>query len=181
MRSKKIFSLIIIIVVSYLTCSCVRGGKDLNIEISPLDKNLVDLSTKIYEDNQLLELTKFEGTLNQFNTKYPIECLRKNGDFYRASYLGNESVAIVLFDNSYNKITGKIYSTALYKSEFERLEKGQLLSDVMIIDPDGEYMFLYAGRNDIPKVSTHYTKDGYLITVEYDDSNTIVSISEELI
>ena len=51
----------------------------------------------------------------------------------------------------------------------------------MAIDPNGEYLFLYTGRNDTPKVSSHYTKDGYLITIEYDVSNVIISINEELI
>ena len=67
------------------------------------------------------------------------------------------------------------------KSDFDKLVKGQSLDEVRAIDPNGEYLFLYTGRNDAPKVSSHYTKDGYLITIEYDVSNVITSINEELI
>ena len=34
---------------------------------------------------------------------------------------------------------------------------------------------------DAPKTSQHYTKDGYLITIDYDDDYKITKINEELI
>ena len=100
---------------------------------------------------------------------------------YRVSYLGDESVVIFLFDGSGNRLFGSTYSTQLLKSDFDKLVKGQSLDKVRAIDPNGEYLFLYTGRNDTPKVSSHYTKDGYLITIEYDASNVITSINEKLI
>ena len=83
---------------------------------------------------------------------------------YRVSYLGDGSIAIFLFDGSGNRLLGSTYSTQLLKSDFDGLVKGQSLDEVRAIDPNGEYLFLYTGRNDTPKVSSHYTKDGYLIT-----------------
>ena len=77
-------------------CSCTKGGSDLNIEISPPDKSLVDLASKIYDETELLELTKFNGSLNELNIKYPIECLREDNGMYRVSYLGDGSIAIFL-------------------------------------------------------------------------------------
>ena len=153
----------------------------MNIEISPSDKSIVDLASKVYVETELLELTKFNGSLNELNIKYPIECMRKDNEMYRVSYLGDVSIAILLFDSSGNKILGNIYSTQLLKSDFDGLIEGQLLADVRAIDPNGEYLFLYTGRNDTPKTSSHYTKDGYLITFEYDVSNVIISIKIELI
>ena len=165
----------------FMICSCAKGGSDLNIEISPPDKSLVDLASKIYDETELLEFMKFNGSLNELNTKYPIECLREDNGMYRVSYLGDGNLAIFLFDSSGNKLFGSIYSTQSLKSDFDRLVKGQSLDEVRAIDPNGEYLFLYTGRNDAPKVSSHYTKDGYLITIEYDVSNVITSINEELI
>ncbi len=181
MRLKKCFSLIAVIVLLFLICSCAKGGSNLKIEISPSDKSLVDLASQIYDEPQLMELAKFNGSMNELNTKHPIECLREDNGMYRASYLGDGSIAVLLFDDSGNRILGNIYSTQLLKSDFDRLVKGQLLDEVRVIDPNGEYLFLYTGRNDTPKVSSHYTKDGYLITIEYDALNTIISINEELI
>lgn len=181
MRLTKYYSLISVIVMLFVMCSCAKGGSDLNIEISPPDKSLVDLASKIYDETELLELTKFNGSLNELNIKYPIECLREDNGMYRVSYLGNGSIAIFLFDNSGNRLFGSTYITQLLKSDFDGLVKGQSLDEVKAIDPDGEYLFLYTGRNDTPKVSSHYTKDGYLITIEYDVSNVIISINNELI
>lgn len=161
--------------------SCKKGDNDLNIEISSPDKSLVDLASKIYDEAELLELTKFNGSLNRLNIKYPIECLRQDNGMYRVSYLGDGSIAIFLFDGSGNRILGSTYSTQLLKSDFNGLVKGQSLDEVRAVDPNGEYLFLYTGRNDTPKVSSHYTKDGYLITIEYDASNIIVSINKDLI
>ena len=164
-----------------MICSFSKGEGNLKIEISPPGKSLIDLASRVYDEDQLLRLAKFDGSLNELNAEYPIECLRENKDTYRVSYLGNESIAVILFDASGNKLWGNIYSTQLSKADFEGLTKGQLIEEVKIIDPHGEYLFLFSGRNDTPKASTHYTKDGYLITIEYDVLNTIISINEELI
>ena len=153
----------------------------MNIEISPQDKNIFDLTSKIYDETELLELTKFNGSLNELDKKYPIECLRKDDGIYRASYLGEDRIAILLFDSSGNRICSNIYNTQLLECAFDSLEKGKSLDEVMAIDPEGNYLFLYTGRNDTPKKSQHYTKDGYLITIEYDVSNTITSISKKMI
>ena len=179
MRLFKIYSLIVIFL--FLFCSCVKGGSDLQIELSPSGKNINDLVSVIYDETQLTEIVEFNGSLNRLNKKFPIECLRDNNNGYRVSYLGKESVAIVTFDSLGNKIIANIYSLNITKSEFDGLSNGHLLDEVMTVDPNGEYLFLYAGRNDIPRMSTHYTKDGYLITVEYDETLSIVEIKKEFI
>ena len=181
MRFKISFALISIITLLFLLCSCAKGGSDLKIETSPSDKSLIDLASKIYDEPQLSELVKFNGLIDELNAQFPIECLREDNGTYRVAYLGDGSIAVLLFDNYGNKFLGNIYNTQLLKSDFEGLTKGESLEEVRKIDPNGEYLFLYTGRNDTPKVSSHYTKDGYLIAIKYDASNNILSINEELI
>lgn len=206
MRLTKCFSIsmIIVIILLCVLCSCAEGGSSLETKTSPAkepssdfvsetyesnsetetfssEKPLVDLVSKTYNEAQLLEIVKYNGSMDELNAQYPIECLREREGVFRVAYLGENSVAVVLFDNSGNKILGGVHSTLKRKSDFSCLSKGQPLEDVRGIDPDGEYLFLYTGRNDAPKESTHYTKDGYLITIEYDDSNTIIGIEEEFI
>ena len=142
MRFMKSFSLIIMITWLFLLCSCATGGNSLKIETSPSDKSLIVLVSKIYDEQQLLEIAKFNGSMNDLNAQYPVECLRENNNIYRASYLGEGSIAVLLFDNSGNRISGKIYSTLLLKSDFDKLSKGELLEEVRTIDPGGEYLFL---------------------------------------
>ena len=182
MRFAKKYSFIILSLLLVLLCSCAKGENDLKIEISSSNKSLIDLASKTYDESTLLKLVNFDGTINELNAQYPIECLRQYDGIYRASYLGDDCVAIFIFnDITSNEYFSKVYHLQLLKSNFDELVIGQTLDEVIEIDPNGEYLFLYSGRNDTPQVSTHYTKDGYLITIEYDTSNTIISINEDLI
>lgn len=179
MRLIKIFS--VLIIVSLLLCSCTKGGNTLTVETSPLDKSLIELSPVIYEKSELMEIAEFEGSINELNGSYPIKCIRMVNGIYRVSYLGAEYVAILIFDNFGNKISGNIYNIQHLKSDFNVLEKGESIETVINFDSQGEYLFLYTGRNDLPRRSTHYTQDGYLITIDYSSSNTIMDIRIELI
>lgn len=153
----------------------------MELNLSPSDKNLTELVSKTYSDSQLLEIAQFNGSINELNTQYPIECVREINNTYRVSYYGDFSIAVITFDDAGNRILGNVYSALQLKCNFDVLAIGQSLNDVQKIDPKGEYLFLYTGRNDTPKISTHYTKDGYLITIQYDDSNVISNIKKELI
>lgn len=181
MRFLKSLSIIAVVIFLCLLCSCAKGESNLKVQTSPSDKSLIELATRIYEESQLLEIVRFSGSLSELNARYPIECLREDSGIYRVSYLGDGSVAVLLFGDSQNRLLGNIYKTDLLKSDFGGLLKGQLLEEVRAIDPNGEYLFLFTGRNDTPKVSSHYTKDGYLITIEYNAENIITNITAELI
>lgn len=161
--------------------SCGKGDSELNEKTCSPDQNIIELVSKKYSDSQLLTISQLEMTMGELNKQYPIECLRKIGTAYRVSYLGNDGVAIIYFDSSEKKILGRVYRLHLTKADFNKLEIGQLLESVQEIDPQGEYLFLYSGSNNVPKISTHYTIDGYLITVEYDEENTISSVTTSLI
>ena len=181
MRHAKYFSLIIIIALMSLLCSCDKGGNDLEIKTSPSDKTLIDLASQIYDESQLLELVRFKGSINELNAQYPIECVREVSGNYRVSYLGHESIVVLIFTDFGHNISAKIHNFQISKSDLNKIIKGQSIEEVIKIDPNGEYLFLYTGRNDVPKTSSHYTKEGYLITIEYDISNTVIGINEELI
>ena len=109
---------------------CSRSIETVSYTHLPPDKSLVDLASKIYDETELLELMKFNGSLNELNIKYPIECLQEDNGMYRVSYLGDESVVIFLFDGSGNRLFGSTHSTRLLKSDFDKLVKGQSLDDV---------------------------------------------------
>ncbi len=163
-----------------LLCSCGTEKSGSEIKVS-LSKSIFDLATVVYNESQLSEIADFDGSMSELDARYHIECLRKSGSVYRVSFLGEKNVAVVLFDESENKILGAVHKIRLTRFAYDVFKIGQSLEEVMTADPEGEYLFLYTGRNDAPRVSSHYTADGYLITVEYDASNVIVGIDEELI
>lgn len=181
MRFLKTHAVITAIILMFILAACSKGGIELNTEISPPDKSLIDLATKTYEDMQLAEIVKFSGNITELNNRFPIDCIRMDDGIYRVSYLGCERIAVILFDASGNKLFGKVYSAQRLMTEFDGIAEGLMLDEVQVVDPDGEYAFLYTGRNDFPKVSLHCTKDGYLITIEYSANNTITSITKHLI
>ena len=172
------------IVAMLLLCvlsSCSRGGSELKTIISSPDKNITELVSKKYTDSQLLDIIQLKLTMNELNKQYPIECLRKVGVSYRASYLGKDSVAIIYFNDNGKQMFGKLYYLYLTRADYNKLAIGQSIEEVQAIDPHGDYQFLYTGSNNASRASNHYTKDGYLITIEYDESGTIVSITTSLI
>lgn len=175
---KKYFFLVILLCV---LCACSKEENRVEVTLSQLDSTLVQLGTEIYSDSQLQRIVQYNRDINKLNERYPIECIRGNDNIYRVSYLGDSSIAVILFDAVGNKVMGNAYSTLTMKLDFDDLNKGQSLEDVQKIDSKGDYSFLYTGRDDVQKVSTHYTKDGYLISIEYDAANVILRIREELV
>ena len=172
-----------IIVIMILLCLLGSCSRDFNMRVSPEDKTINELVSAIYDESELKSITKLGTSINELNARYPIECIRKDGETYRVSYLGKGKVAENLFDSSGDKILGYVFNTNLLRSDFDGLKTGQTLEDVRRIDSneDGAYFFLYTGRNDVPRESAHYTSDGYRITIEYDTSDIIVGIDETLI
>lgn len=173
--------LLVAIIILFLFCSCTRGGINLAMELSPNDKNLKELSTKIYSESELLDIVALEGSIQELNKKYPIECVREISAGYRVSYIGETNLAVIIFDVSGQKMMGNIYKISKSKEYFDNLSNGNSLESVQRIDPNGNYLFLYSGRNDIPRQSIHYTSDGYMITIDYDEQNNISDISSEFI
>lgn len=154
----------------------------LGLDVAPPAKSLMEMTSRIYEQSQLVEIAAFDGSIEELNAQYPIECLREHIGGYRVSYLGDRSVAVLLFDDSGNCLLGNLYVARQLKADFDGLEKGASLEAVRAIDPDGVYLFLETLKEDMPKASSrHCTRDGYLITIEYDSSNAIMTIREELI
>ena len=164
----------------FLLCSCSKEGNDLKVTLASSDATVTDLVSKTYSDSELLTIAQFQGTMKELNVEYPMECVREMNGIYRVSYLGQSKIATIIFDEKGNILIGNVYDTVKRNSDFEDLLIGQSLDEVKKFDPNGGYLFLYTGKNN-PRISTHYTLDGYLISIEYDDKNRVIDIKRELI
>lgn len=170
-KMKKKYMILIVFIV--LLCSCGR-------KVSTEGSNLIDLDDKVYAEEDLQKIVNFNGSLTELNAQYSIKCKREINQQYRAAFRGETKIAILYFDKDGNKVFSKAYQWSVKKECFDKLQKGDSLDKVIQIDPDGEYLFLYTDRNDFHS-SVHFTTDGYLITIDYDEKNTIKSIDIELI
>ncbi|MBO5175462.1 MAG: hypothetical protein J6B84_10020 [Eubacterium sp.] len=141
----------------------------------------------VYSDEQLTEIAGSNATKDTLLKNYPTPYIRTvsivQNDISNATpavmvyYRGETKVLQLMFDGaSGGRPSYHFLSTFCSKNEFEPLTIGQSLSDVQAIDPNGEYWFLYTGRNDMPWISTHYTTDGFIINITYDQNNVIEEI-----
>jgi len=157
---------ICLICVIFVGCSAERGDeKAMNLDIRA---NYIS-----YRDEQLSEIEEFSGSMNNTTDLYKTNYIEKVEAGYRIIYRGETKILKLIFDDFGNKVADSVHSTTLTKSAFDTLCVGSSLSEVRAIDPNGEYLFLYTGRNDIPRISMHYTTDGFVITITYDKNNVI--------
>ena len=187
MKKLKIISFVVVIIC--LLCSCgKKENEPFDIEkcVSP-NKNINRMFLKKYSQDEIEKIRKFDGTIEELNKEYPIKCVRKYvdneyyGTYYRISYLGEKSIGQVWYYADTEEFQVWRYNYSCPKRNFKKFKVGTHLDEVMETDPDGDYIFLYTGMTDAPKTSEHYTKDGYLITIDYDDDCKITKINEELI
>ena len=127
-------------------------------------------------------------TLSELDQDYPVQCLRKVRweadvfyDAYEAIYLGEEKILIDVFHMDKTKWFSRILNFSVESPEFSGLLIGDsLFEKVMVIDPLGDYLFLYTGRGE-PRVSRHYFRSGYMIEITYDEQFDIETIERRLI
>lgn len=55
------------------------------------------------------------------------------------------------------------------------------IDDVQKFDKNGIFMFLYASYTGTPKISSHYTTDGYMVNVHYNDDYCVEKVDYRLI
>ena len=178
----------IAIVISCLLSSCSqkcfncgRKHADLDVEIFPVEQNIMDGCEQRYNEEQLDEIVQFGGRLDELLENYPMACVRRIDSGYRTAYLGEASVAVLIFDDCGVCLFASVHKTSKMRSDFESIAPGQFVDDVRNFDPDGQFLFLYTGRNDSPKESAHYTKDGYMVIIRYNASHIVENVTFELI
>ena len=189
---RKYICLVVLIIFLLLT-GCNQTKKD----VTTMDDNEIDKETQktlnsgeifVYSDEQLIEIAELADTKSTLMEQYPTTYIQaisivqndisNSKPAVEVHYRGETKVLRLMFDGSSgSKISSHFYSTFCSKNELEILAIGQSLSDVRAIDPNGEYLFLYTGRNDTPKISTHYTTDGFVVSITYDQNNGIENIN----
>jgi hypothetical protein len=147
--------------------------------MSPNDKNICELISETHSDEQLKEIIQYRGDLLSLNKKYKIECIRETAYGCKVVYKGCAHYAEVWFQDNVAS-GGWLYKVSPPYSDFESIEVGQTLDVVQKLDPEASYLFLYSGTGE-PRISRHYTKDGYLIAISYDEKDYIISIETGLI
>ena len=137
-----------------------------------------------YSDEILHEMNYFNGTIDQFNERYPIEYRTDDETGTYIVYLGeNGKLVCVAFDeNGKRDLAGGAavhsFSCSLYA--FTAIQKNMTLAEVEKIDPNGRYWPLYGSGSS--RNSLHYTPEGYCVNVTYEKiTDTSVPIKERFL
>ena len=159
-----------------LLTACAREG----VQVSDEDKSINELLTMIYSNSQLEEMDRLDLTLEEMHAKYPIQCLREKSNRYRAAYRSESDVLVIYFDLDGKETFSQKWAFAKTKSDFLKFEVGQSLDVVIAFDENADYYFLHTTSAE-KNISIHYTLDGYVFQINYDDDYIIESIYYELI
>ena len=137
-----------------------------------------------YSDEILHEMNYFDGTIDQFNERYPIEYQSDSKTGTSVIYLGENGKLIhVCFDENGKRylIAGAAlfsFSCSLYA--FTAIQENMTYADVEKIDPNGTYYPLVGSGSN--KLSVHYTPEGYCVLVHYKRiSDPTVSLKERFL
>lgn len=174
---------LLIIVITFLLCGC-NAKKEDSIQTLNETKNVVDVVSEIYYGDSMFEdINSKKYNLDELNKIYPIEFikLRSNNSVYRVVYKTFDGYIMLYYDDNGVYSSGQNVYTRRQLEEFNAINIGNTLDDVMKFDENGNYAFLYAGRTDIDNVSFHYTIDGYALKIYYDLNGIVTDIEHELI
>lgn len=151
---------------------------DINFGRLYMTQNLCNLATKTYTNEELEAIKSFEGNYYELGGKYPIQCSKQLGDSYRVSYLGQDRVAVLVFNSKGEKLSGQVYTTTCTLEELTELAVGDSVEKVKQVHPDAYFPLITMDKDRVR--SEHYTSDGFLVTVYY-DQDVITEITTELI
>ena len=175
MKKTIVLLLTLILILSVCLCSCDSG----ELKISPNNKSLFELATKVYTDAELEEIKKFSGTIDELHQKYKIECLREtSGTEQRVSYLGENKVLNLYFTSKSDYVWKELVSISPHSlEEFNNaITVGQPWSDVMGFDPAGYFYSIGA-----TVISTHITRDGYIFKVAGRDDEIDQNMNDSVV
>ena len=179
--------LLLLTMIMLLVCSCLnKEVEEMNPQISDGSKTVYELSTTRYTQKQLdkIEAQASNLTYQNLNRKYPVQCVRATEWCYRVVYVGvNRQLLVLFYDNQgspilsvYPQVTPVVSSQTL-----DLIKVGEVnLYDVMAIDKSGDFTIFYTGVGE-PRISYHYTTDGYLYSIEYDEFGIVMDTRRELI
>ena len=138
-----------------------------------------------YSDEQLQQINQNnilnDASLSDLEKKCDVQFLDGDSPEKTAVVTGETQALVIHYDEDGKLQFQKTYSLIPSSKDFDGLSENESINSVMAIDPTGDYGVLYTGRNDTPRLSYHFTQDGYCIEVSYDSNNNITGIEKTML
>ena len=172
---KRLIFIAIVIVATLCFNSCTQEkGDTMNI----LESNIssLDLIKNEYKFSSVTAFLNRNPDINRLNHKYKVNFYKRFSNLYYTVIGTEQGPIIVYFDadmqfNNWEKIA---FSEDSDYESLKRINQDASLDDVMRLDPNGKYPFLYSGWSDYPKFSCHIFKNGTVCLIRYDSSDKVV-------
>ncbi len=182
----RLLTCIFAIICIFLSGCNKKDEACVSLKVLDESTNIIDIISEKYSNKDMFEeVQENKYTLDELNKIYPIEFVKKytNEDelYFDVAYITSNGYIILHYDGSGNYVFGEDAIAERILNEFDALSIGDSIDDVKKIDENGKFTFLYTGRVDLPKISYHYTVDGYMVMIHYDSSCVITKIENKLI
>ncbi len=170
----------------FILSGCDKKNETNMFNILDESVNIIDVVTETYSDEDMFdEIDTEKYTLDELNKLYPVEFIKKYkraDDSYvdNVAYMTSYGYIILYYDESGNYVFGNDIIVEKSLKEFDVLNVGDSIDDVQKFDENGEFLFLYTGI-DAPKISQHYTIDGYMVMIHYNSDYSVTEIENRLI
>lgn len=151
---------------------------DMNFGRLYMTQNIHSLTATTYNNDGLEQIKNFEGTYYELGAKHPGGCTKTVGGSLRVTFLGADRVAVLLFDAQGNKLSSDVYPTTCTLSDLSELKVGDTVDRVKQVHPSAYFPIITMDKDRVR--SEHYTSDGFLMTVYY-ENDLIAEITTELI
>ena len=151
---------------------------DMNFGRLHMTQNIHSLTATTYNNDGLEEIKNFEGTYYELGAKHPGGCTKTVGGSLRVTFLGEGRIAVLMFDAQGNKLSGNVYTTTCTLSDLSGLQVGDTMEKVKQVHPDAYFPLITMDKDRVR--SEHYTSDGFMVTVFY-ENDQIAEIITELI
>lgn len=156
--------------------------RNFYVETSRANDNVNKLIKKIYSDSELEKINLLKLSYLELDNLYPIECVRYiNNIEYSVTYKSENKYLIIKFNKNGEKKYSNIYISSYEKSDFSFINIGESFFNIKEFDDNGYYYFWNSGNTETEYKSWHYTTDGYIIILTYDEHLDVIGIEEELI
>lgn len=171
----------VIITSSSVSTSSVTATSSSN---SSKDNQIVykTLNIPMIDDEKFEEWLKYDSNLEEAKKIFPKNCISKIKTGYIIRFHCVDKVAVIYFDEEgiQSKFGAAVYNkTTLKSTDFNSgLIDKNLNYIIHKLDPDGYYPFLYVSVNVSEPESTHFTADGYIVTIKYITTESAWIVSE---
>lgn len=191
-------SLIFLVVLIFFITGCssksnneMNNNEQVDYELRTSDeiielvseKNVNDIITKEYSNKELKIIESTDLNIEELDKLYRIECIRIDtsevGSYYKVVYRSKNKYLFIYFDENGDKLYSFIYRMSKEKNKFDKVEVGKTKKiNIFFIDGKNGY---WPPRHWPVNLSSHFTKDGFIITYEYNGKNIVQDVKVETI